>query len=180
MGLPRAPFTGAPLRVWLPCADRETPPRSAAGLHARELAEGEGLEREHFRRWAAAQPRLLTWVATLGQQWRVTLAEQATAVARAAATAAGQLETEVEIDEDGVREVVFGLEGWPGAPTLCCCRVRRLCRGRCNPPAMRWCSSRSRRGAVPDHAVQTLDSVEFAAAMRCEETFHFTPCVSTF
>jgi Ca2+-binding EF-hand superfamily protein len=85
---------------------------SAAGLHARDLADGEGLDREQFRRWAAAQPRLLTWMTTMGQQWRTALAEQATSVARAAATATAQLEGDVEIDIDGVREVAFGLEGW--------------------------------------------------------------------
>lgn len=88
---------------------------AAGGLSGRDLAEGQGLGREEFRRWAAAQPRLLTWVAHLGQQWRIAVAEQATNVARAAAiTAAGQAgSTTPAVDVDGVREVVFGLQDWP-------------------------------------------------------------------
>lgn len=109
---------------------------AAGGLSGRDLAEGQGLGREEFRRWASAQPRLLTWVAHLGQQWRVAIAEQATNVARAAASAAqagssdGEAAAAGAVDVDGVREVVFGLQDWP------------------------------------DHAQQTLDEVEFAACMR--------------
>jgi Ca2+-binding EF-hand superfamily protein len=112
---------------------------SASGLCGRELAEGEGLGREEFRRWAVAQPRLLTWVSHLGKQWRVAIAEQATSVARAAATTtAAQFGDDegaaaaavAEIDLAGVREVVFGLKDWPG------------------------------------HAQQTLDEAEFGACMR--------------
>ena len=90
---------------------------AAGGLSGRDLAEGQGLGREEFRRWAAAQPRLPTWVAHLGQQWRVAVAEQGTHIARAAATAAmdsGEAAPSADgVDVDGVREVVFGLQGWP-------------------------------------------------------------------
>lgn len=89
---------------------------AAGGLAGRDLAEGQGLGREEFRRWAAAQPRLLTWVAHLGQQWRVAVAEQATHIARAAATAVedgSESSLGSGVDVDGVREVVFGLKDWP-------------------------------------------------------------------
>ena len=92
---------------------------SAAGLFGRELGDGEGLGRDEFRRWAVAQPRLITWLAHLGTQWRATMAEQATDVARAAAaTAAAQIGNEgapvgAEVDIDAVRHVVFGLGNWP-------------------------------------------------------------------
>ncbi len=89
---------------------------AAGGLAGRDVAEGQGLGREEFRRWAAAQPRLLTWVAHLGQQWRAAVAEQGTHVARAAASAAedgSEPSQPSGVDVDGVREVVFGLKDWP-------------------------------------------------------------------